>query len=444
MWKDVLKAEDDYNVKQGFKRVSKANTDFIEVPEVVKPPEVPWEPEMTPGTVKKWVKGSIYEDRIFYHTTGPDFMDDIAKSGFDVASEEGMAFKVFGEGGYFSANKTTASMYQDMLEDADFKTYRFRVKVTNPKIVKAIPDNIVKQNDLIDHIGGEVDGVSYGAHVNSGMTRSKALEKVLREKGYDSLHIDIPDTHKNFASIGGNQLLVFDQKNIVALKGKGVIKLPPSVHLDVPAPPKVVTPKVVTPKVVTPKVVTPEVVTTKVEWKPSMTNIEADKWAVKSTHDEIVWHVTGDKSYAKIADAGFDTTKKGPGSYKLWGDGAYFGTDKRTAKMYEDLYDQDAHAFKVNVKKTYKVKGGRAVEIDDFDYEGSAEDIEEGIERSLSRMIADDVDAKRRSAIFDELYDGGPVEELDGRVLQRLLEEKGYDSMQLTLKEGTGDFEFLG
>ena len=241
IWERVLKEEAAYNKKYGLKVIAKADTAALDMT-VDTTEDVVWQAELPEAKINQWAQGT-YKDKVFYHTTSPEFMKDIRKTGFDVASEEGMAYKVFGEGGYFSTDKFTAAIYQDLLEDADFQTFRFKVNVKNPKVIKRIPDDINTHPKLVDHIAREVNANDYDDFISDGLAPNKALEKVLREAGYDSLQIDIPHTHPNFKNIGGNQLLVFDKKNIVAVKGGGKVDLAaftdkPKVKLP---PPKTVT-----------------------------------------------------------------------------------------------------------------------------------------------------------------------------------------------------------
>jgi SPP1 gp7 family putative phage head morphogenesis protein len=146
-----------------------------------------------------------------------------------------------------------------------------------------------------------------------------------------------------------------------------------------------------------------------VEWQPSMSREQAERWVSNSAYKDDVYHVTkGVANERSIAANGFDLSKRNFG--RMWGDGVYVGTDDETAELYRSWTGPGARklTIKTNVENPFRFVISNP-QLDDVDIISQALNI-----------------PRREAQSMWESRIGSKSEELT-----RLLSNAGYDALEI-------------
>jgi hypothetical protein len=155
---------------------------------------------------------------------------------------------------------------------------------------------------------------------------------------------------------------------------------------------------------VQPAAVTPEpVVEAPVEWQPSMSREQAERWAAGSQYQGDVYHVTPGAANARsIMEDGFDLSKRKFG--RMWGDGVYVSTDEGAADTYRRWTGRSA--------KTMTIKADvRNMLV--FDLNHTRLDVPDVVAQGLN-ITRKQAEARLKKKTVDEL-----------------LKDAGYDALQI-------------
>jgi len=225
---------------------------------------VQWKPSMPLKSAEEWGKSSQFKDTVL-HTTNKSNIGSLQNTGFDL-NRSGMG-RFFGDGVYTSTNSVTNKWYVDKF-GANASTLKMKIKVRNTmrvdlsdvrpglgwhdkfldKIDDSVSgfkskyrDNLRKRwkydNTLFENAPHHTDELwdVLDANIDQHLTKKQILERnkyfdrtgfisnaelqesrvlteTLKDFGFDSLHI-IDDGVREF--IGGEQMIVFNTKNVV-------------------------------------------------------------------------------------------------------------------------------------------------------------------------------------------------------------------------------------
>lgn len=91
-------------------------------------------------------------------------------------------------------------------------------------------------------------------------------------------------------------------------------------------------------------------------WRPSMPRPEAERWITGSAERRPLFHATSRQAAEAIRQAGFDLSRRQLG--RTWGNGVYASPDIEVARIYAELYQDDAAilALRANLKRVLQVR----------------------------------------------------------------------------------------
>lgn len=197
-----------------------------------KPSKPVWQPSMSLSNARKWAADSAYKT-VTAHITSPVAAQAIRSAGFDL-SKAGSVGNVFGIGVYSALNKATQDFYKEELGmptslrtmanvkkvlTLDFSKQAYIGNMQKDDIGALLPGGSKAFDQMVAQVKAEKQGKSWDELVQHGLdnnTEAIALGRQVQAAGYDALLIkDKPSITQH---VGGDQLLVYDPKQVVVIR----------------------------------------------------------------------------------------------------------------------------------------------------------------------------------------------------------------------------------
>lgn len=180
--------------------------------------KIDWKPAMNVAMAEKWNMGSAIQGDVFHVTADKNLRPITTKGvikGFDLSIRK--FGRVWGNGVYMSDNQETIDMYRDW-SGGEATTLRMRVNAKNVFVLK--------EGETYNENGDYLSPRGYvNAHVSKKLGReltineTMSLDTMLVAGGYDAMHL-IPKYGPTDGASGGDQIVVFDPKNVVVVGAK--------------------------------------------------------------------------------------------------------------------------------------------------------------------------------------------------------------------------------
>lgn len=180
----------------------------VPIPEPVAPaPGRPWRASMTKAEADEWASGSAFQNEEFAHVTkGVDTERAIMRDGFDLGKKK--FGRVWGDGVYVGLDDETAQMYRSWTGPGARKM-AIKVRVENPFVIQQSAKSRFTQEYIVSRA---LDISEARART---MLQKQAITEILEGAGYDALRIEALSVE---GAIGGNQMVVFNPKNVTVIK----------------------------------------------------------------------------------------------------------------------------------------------------------------------------------------------------------------------------------
>lgn len=201
-----------------------------------------WKPSMSADEAKDWAKGSAIEEPLM-HVTSKEGAEGISKEGFDLSRKQ--FGKVWGEGVYATGDEDTAKIYSDQMASGG-TVLHLHVKVQKPLRIKLsgkdsfydeaaahLPGGVSGFNQEVERANSEHQDIKNEAgrlyptdagkqmqHVidkgGDKYAEAVALQRMAEKAGHDAFIIE--EAAGATKGAGGNQVVVFNPKNVVVSK----------------------------------------------------------------------------------------------------------------------------------------------------------------------------------------------------------------------------------
>jgi hypothetical protein len=186
---------------------------------------------MSRAEAEKWAENSVVRETVS-HVTIPQNAKGIKQDGFDV--NRVAVGRVWGNGVYVGLDDQTADFYKEMYttkklnpNDEEPVSLRIQLNVKNvytvdvssydeyntnrfESIVSQLPDGTQRFKEIKAEIANEGK-----INTKSGVER-EAITRILQQNNYDALKI--VDSKFRYW-VGGNQMIVFDPRNVTVIDG---------------------------------------------------------------------------------------------------------------------------------------------------------------------------------------------------------------------------------